>query len=90
MVESRTTPVGATMTFRARTPIDAGRSEERQNTFESDTGPVATEYDATFDAEEDVAGKGAAHGGLDVSADAWARDGQTSVKAPPRRDAHRI
>ena len=69
------------MTSRARTLIDAGRPEERQNTFESDTGPVATEYDATFDAEEDVAGKAAVHGGLDISADAWARDGRTSVEA---------
>lgn len=81
MMESRTTPVGATMTSRARTLIDAGRPEERQNTFENDTSPVATEYDVTFDAEEDVAGKGAAHGGLDVSAAAGARDGRTSVKA---------
>jgi len=37
---------------------DAGRPEERRHTFESNTGPVATEYDATFDAEEDITGKG--------------------------------
>ena len=60
---------------------DAGRPEERQHTFESNTGPVATEDDATFDAEEDITGKGAVYGGLDVSAGVWARDGRTSAEA---------
>lgn len=60
---------------------DAGRPEECRHTFESDTGPAATEYDATFDAEEDIAGKGAVYGGLDVSAGVWAHDGRTSAEA---------